>query len=313
MAERTALMAQASVFGRLSPAYAALLDQYAAGRAPHALMLSGPFGVGKGTLAGLLAATLLCENAPAPCGECPGCVKAARRTHPNLLSLGLTDRQNTVKVEQARDLKASLATHPFESGRRAVMLEGVEKYTPAAQNALLKTIEEPEPGTFFLLTTAVESAVLPTIRSRCQRAVVNPWPAEEVARLLMGDGLGREEACDLAALSFGSPGKARLIRQDPRFPAARKAADEAIFSLKGSGDLPAASQKLRDMKDSAELLLDYAEGAALRLAGAGQPSPDAAARARKVLGAVLSARQYRASNVSWQAVADRLLMMISEE
>ena len=304
---------QISLLKQLSGSLHGLVLEYARGHAPHALMLTGVFGVGKRTLSGLLSMTLLCEKEGKPCGECPGCRRVASSAHPNLLTLRAQAGQKTVKVEQARELLSLLSSYPFSPGHRVVLLEMADTFTPAAQNALLKEIEEPDAATFFILTAIQEKAVLPTIRSRCRCVQVPSWPEPLLIRLLKSHGISEDEARSLSTLCGGSPGKALRIKDDPQFWAAKKAADAGILDITSLSSFPAASKLLKDSRDSADLLLDYAESAALRDISASNPMNGGTKRARKLLEAVLTARKMRASNVSWQAVADELLFTILED
>lgn len=297
-----------AVFARLSDSLPLLLTQYANSQAPHALMLSGPFGVGKSTFARLLAQTLLCEASDKPCGVCVACAKVRTDNHTNLLLVQAQEKQKTVKVEQARALLSSLASYPFGAGARVVLLQLVDSFTPQAQNALLKAIEEPDANTYFLLTCENESAVLSTIRSRCRMQRLPHWEEDLVVEVLLSKGVPRNEAADLARLGGGSPGSAMQIRQDPAFWQVKTLVDETILSLRTLSDFPAFSTRLRDQRDRADQVLDYVEQTALlRQQVRGQPS------SRVLLEGVLRARRQLASNVSWQAVIDSLLLYILEE
>lgn len=304
---------QIRAFKRLSDPLHSLILEYAKGRAPHALMLSGPFGVGKATLARLLCMALLCVSADRPCGDCPGCRRAGDGSHVNLITLRALPGSRTVKVEQARDLTASLAGHPFSTGPRVVVMESVDIFTPAAQNALLKAVEEPDEATFFILTAVQEKAVLPTIRSRCRHVRMPLWPQNMIEEWLIARGVPSPEAPELAALCGGSPGKAMQIRDDEGFWAVRKAAEQSIFAVRDVHGFPAASAILKDQRDRADLLLDYAENAAMRSIDPKVPDNEKTIRARRILEAVLTARKHRASNVSWQAAADEILLSSLEE
>lgn len=298
---------QAAAFARLSPLISPLLSQYQKQAAPSALMLSGPFGVGKSTLASLLAQALLCQGQDKPCGSCPACQKVRADSHPNLLTVGVMDRQRSVKVEQARKLLLELSTYPFSPGPRVVLLNRVDVFTPQAQNALLKTLEEPDSGTFFLLTCQNEQAVLITIHSRCQLLRLPPWPSDLLTELLQEQGLEKERASQLALLAQGSPGKALQIEHDPTFWQMKELADDCVLGLLDHASLPAASRRLKDQKDRADLLLDYLEGQAVNQQAGGH------AKALALLNALVVARQQLASNLSWQAVIDNLLLSILEE
>lgn len=304
---------QTAVFSSLSDAITPLIQQYAARTAPHALMLSGQFGVGKSTLAQLLALALLCQDGNRPCGVCASCLKAKNRSHTNLIVLAVDEKQRSVKVEQARALLASLATHPFSPGPRVVLLKDVDAFTPQAQNALLKAIEEPDPATYFLLTCQNERAVLSTIRSRSQMLRMPPWQDALIQEVLAEKGVPAKEANDLAAMAGGSPGKALAIRDDSEFWSLKALVDDTVLNRSGIKGFPAASRRLKDEKDKAELILDYLEGEALRnnrLAA----GPDTKYKASQtLLEAVLTARRQQASNLSWQAVIDSLLLTTLEE
>lgn len=313
MTKSPSITAQAEQFALISESLSALLSQYAAGNPPHALMISGQFGVGKATLAGLLAQALLCEGPDKPCGLCAGCRKAQTGNHPNLLQVRAADKQRSVKVEQARALLDSLATYPFEAGTRVVLLDQIDIFTPQAQNALLKAIEEPDSSTFFLLTCQNEQAVLITIRSRCQQAKVPDWDEEQISRLLTGRGIQPDEASRLAALSQGSPGKAIQIKDDQAFWEAKRLADETLLSVQTMADLPQASAALRDAREKANLMLDYVQGAALQPALNDPVDVTIGNRARALLESIVTARKYQASNLSWQAIADWMLMNIIKE
>jgi len=301
------------VFQRLSGPLYSLISEYAQGHAPHALMLTGPFGVGKATLSLLLTMALLCEAKEKPCGVCPGCRGVKSGSHTNLITLKALPGSRTVKVEQARELISSLSSYPFSRGIRVVRMELMDTFTPAAQNALLKAVEEPDESTCFILTAIQEKAVLPTIRSRCRQVRLPLWPPDMVEELLISRGIPEQEAQDLSALCGGSPGKALQIREDEMFWTVRNAADGSIFSIRDIRGFPAASALLKDVRDSADLLLDYAENAALKSIDRGNPDNENTLRARRILEAVLFSRKLRASNISWQAAADEILLNILEE
>ena len=132
----------------------------------HAYLIAASGVSASREYSGLLAKALLCENPGSdgePCGACPGCVKCDADAHPDVSVLG----RSKVSVKDIRELTDSAYLSANEGVRKIFILEGMEKYNPQSQNALLKTLEEPPSGVVFIVTTASKSAILPTILSRC--------------------------------------------------------------------------------------------------------------------------------------------------
>jgi DNA polymerase-3 subunit delta' len=171
----------------------------------HAYLFGGPEGVGKSRAARLLAQAANCEGGAAgpggfredPCGECVPCRKIAKGVHPDVLVLaeervmakagawepkGGRSPSRDVVVDQVRDLvDHRLALKRFEGRRRMVIVDPADAMNPQAQNALLKTLEEPPEDTTLVLVASSPDALLPTIRSRCLRVPFAPLPPEVVA------------------------------------------------------------------------------------------------------------------------------------
>ncbi|KKK69311.1 hypothetical protein LCGC14_2935320, partial [marine sediment metagenome] len=154
-------------------AVAALTGALAAGRLAHAYMLAGPERVGKHTLALKLAAALNCEGDEPPCGECNPCRRIGGGIHADVQTVtveeGEDGAQKGIHVSQIREIERATALKPFEGRSRVVVIDPAEEMNAAAQNAFLKTLEEPPPQVVFVLVTTDESRLLPTIRSRCRR------------------------------------------------------------------------------------------------------------------------------------------------
>jgi len=158
------------------PWHAGAVDRVAAalasGRMPHALLLHGPEGVGKEHFAVRLAAGLLCTRRSArlePCGECADCALTRAGSHPDLHWLQRAEERKTVSVDQVREVCETLGMTSMRHGYRVAIVSPAHAMTPSAQNALLKTLEEPSAGTLIVLVTARPSGLLATLRSRCQR------------------------------------------------------------------------------------------------------------------------------------------------
>jgi DNA polymerase-3 subunit delta' len=225
-----------------------------AGRLPPSLLLAGPDGVGKRTVALEVARALVCDTGVG-CGQCSACRRVIHglaglhdlrrrataeeshalfnhRLHPDLILAepsppGALDGsrvteilerprlQWSLKVEQLRDLVAEVAQRPFEARARAIVIDDAHRMTTEGFNCLLKSLEEPPPDTHFILVTSSAEALAPTIRSRCQLLRFGPLAQEEVLAFLVEHrGFSREEASLPASLAGGSLAQALLFESD---------------------------------------------------------------------------------------------------
>ena len=212
-------------------AVGALRSALSRGALHHAYLFGGPAGVGKASVARLLAQAANCLERPDDaCGTCAACRKIARGAHPDVVVLepervmaragrweprgGRTPSADIV-VDQVRDLvDHRLAMKRFEGRRRFVLIDPADAMNPQAQNALLKTLEEPPDDTTLVLASASPDALLPTIRSRCARIGFATLPVEAVAEGLVARGVAPEEARLAAAMSGGSLGRALGLDTD---------------------------------------------------------------------------------------------------
>jgi DNA polymerase-3 subunit delta' len=225
----------------------------ARGTLPPSLVFSGPAGVGKRLTATALAQALNCER-PVPfgdgtdaCGACNACTRIARGVHADVLVLE-PGESGTIKLDQVREAIERTGYRPFEGRRRLVAIDGADALNVEAQNALLKTLEEPPPASVFVLITDRPDVLLPTVRSRCQRLRFGPLSPGDVADVLMRDhGMSAPEAHAAAAAADGSVGRAI----DGSAEDAMEARDAAARLLQGA----ATSTDPRRRLDGAKALV----------------------------------------------------------
>ncbi len=269
---------------RGQPAALAAVERMLAGGAPHALLLVGPTSVGKTTLALDLAAGLLCGDPGArPCRACRICRLVARGSHQDLHRLAPEGPGRQVRIGDPGDpepgtirhLLRELARRPVEGAHRVAIVEEAHRMNEDAQNALLKTLEEPPPGVTVILCAEAPERLLPTIRSRAAMLRLGPVATRAIEELLADHGVDAPRAARLARLSGGRPGLALAYAAAPAAVAIR---EEIARSLV---DLLAADRSAR-LVAGRELLARAAELSKLapaRIDGPGPgpaPAPDRA-------------------------------------
>ncbi len=225
----------------------------------HAYLFSGPDQVGKRTLAIAFAMALVCPDAPEPgeaCGRCRTCLSVRAEVHPDLSIVRLKPGDSEIKIDQVRELQRQLALTPRQAARRVALLLGFDSANEPAQNALLKTLEEPAEKVVLLLTVRSAAGLLPTLVSRCEVINLRPVSPGVIEGALMDGGEPPERARLLAALSAGRPGLARALASDPDQLARRSAAlDEMgkLLSANRGERFAAAEAWARKRKSSEEL------------------------------------------------------------
>lgn len=192
---------------------------------PHALLLSGVRGLGKVELATAFAAGLLCEM-PQPdgraCGSCLACRWFEQGNHPDFRVLQPEAQRlaeeggevgdkakrggQQITIDQVRELDDFFAVGTHRQGLRIILVHPAETLNRNAANAILKVLEEPPPGTLFLLVSNEPMRLLPTLRSRCQSLPVGLPPRESAVRFLTAAGVSDAETW--LALAGGAPGLA---------------------------------------------------------------------------------------------------------
>ncbi len=185
-------------------------------RLTHALLFTGPAGIGKLATARALALGLHCDVAPFDaCGTCDACRTIVAGTHADVrLVAGPLEDRRDVSIEQVRDLQRELGFRSMSAHPKIGILNDAECLTLQAQNALLKTLEEPGGATVLILVAVNAAALAPTILSRCQRVNFDPLPTSEVVAILEAHGRSRPDAVALAAYAEGSPGRALALDAD---------------------------------------------------------------------------------------------------
>ena len=224
-------------------------------RLPHALLLSGPAGSGRHTLAALLAQALVCDHPEdAPCGRCPNCQRAAQGIHPDVppLSAFVADKdrgKQFITVDTVRALRADAFVRPNQAARKVYTIDPAEGMNPNAQNALLKVLEDGPEYVTFLLLAENPMALLPTIRSRC--VALRLAPVEQ------------GEAVQYLARRFPDRGQQALL---DAVQASRGILGQAIEALEGKGEqdltVVQSAQALWDalQGDSPLALMEWAVG-----------------------------------------------------
>ena len=175
----------------------------------HAYLITGGGGDSRAAFAGRLAAAYLCEGDTPPCGRCRACRKVGKGSHPDLSRTAPPPDKAEITVEQIRALRADAYVRPNEGRRKVYVIDPADAMNPAAQNALLKVLEEGPAYAAFLLVSDRPGKLLDTVRSRCEllslpREDALPGPellerAETLAGLLLA---GDELACAQALVEL---------------------------------------------------------------------------------------------------------------
>ena len=220
------------------------------GNISHAYILSGEAGMGKKSLANAFALALLCEKGQAdPCRQCHACKQVMSGNHPDLIYV-THEKPASIGVDDVRrQINDTIQVKPYSSAHKIYIVDEAEKMTVQAQNALLKTIEEPPAYAVILLLTTNAEAFLPTILSRCVQLKLKPL-RDEVVREYLVQSLGVEEsqAEIYAAFARGNLGKAIHLADSEDFRHLYGELLDLLKNLKKS-DISELLERIRKMKE----------------------------------------------------------------
>ena len=200
-------------------------------RVSHAYILNGERGSGKKMLANLFAMTLLCETGDnEPCGKCHSCKQAESGNHPYIIRV-THEKPNSISVEDIRtQVNNTVDIKPYQGPYKVYIIPQADMMTPQAQNAILKTIEEPPSYAVFLLLTENAETLLPTINSRCVMLKLRNIKDTLIKKYLMENLEIPDYKADMCtAFAQGNMGRAIMLANSDHFNEIR---EEAVQLLK---------------------------------------------------------------------------------
>lgn len=227
----------------------------------HAYILAGEPGMGKMMMAKAFAQTLLCEKGETePCMECHSCLQFLSDNHPDVIYVR-HEKPNSIGVDDVRvQINNDIAIKPYSSAYKIYIVDDAQKMTIQAQNALLKTIEEPPSYGIILLLSSNTDAFLPTILSRCITMKFRPLQDKDIQAYLTDRlGLPRDQADISTAFARGNLGKAIELASSEAFAIMREKVLHIMRNVKDMdiSDLLSSIRELVDLKLDINECLDF--------------------------------------------------------
>ena len=204
----------------LNPVYRQIIAQHQAGRAHHAMLVQALPGMGDAALIWAVSRWLLCQrrDGQKSCGHCHGCQLMMAGTHPDWHRLATEKGKSALGIDAVREVNETLFHYAQQGGAKVVWLPDAGQLTEAAANALLKTLEEPPQNSWFFLSSAEPSRLLPTLRSRCLRLHLSPPEEAQSLAWLQKQHAGSVDAILTALrLSSGAPAAALTLLDKPNW------------------------------------------------------------------------------------------------
>jgi DNA polymerase-3 subunit delta' len=231
------------------------------GRLHHAYLFVGATGVGKKTIGVSLAKAIHCAMATGDfCGECADCARIQDGNHPDVRFIEPLAGKKEISIQQIRELEKELNWRSFSGNKKIVIVDPATLMNLPAQNALLKTLEEPPKDSLLVLIAPNLGGLLPTLRSRCLRVSFAPLTRDQVAAFLVSQKkVPVEEAELLAAMSMGSLEIVAAV--DPRELLARRHGWIGLLLRVASGDYRTAAETAEALADNKEESLRFLEWA----------------------------------------------------
>jgi DNA polymerase-3 subunit delta' len=232
------------------------------GRLHHGYLFLGPDGVGKKTVALSLAQALHCENPQGDfCGRCAGCARIQKGNHPDVRIIEPLAGKKEISIQQVRGVEKELSYRSFSGGKKIAVIDPATLMNGPAQNALLKTLEEPPQNSLIILIAQNAGGLAPTVRSRCLSVPFGPLPRALIAKYLVSHkGKSQEQANYSAALAMGSLGAAIMI-ENGEWLEKRRFWSELFSSLR-VGDYRAAMSAAEAIAGNRDDSLRFLEWAA---------------------------------------------------
>ena len=307
----------------------------------HACLITGEKGLGKKTLAFLMAETLLCSGeGNRPCGRCKSCSYSRPQDNPDLITIqrstplapdGRKDRAS-IPVDDIREMIRLCGQHTVDGNAHVVLLLEADKMTVPAQNCLLKTLEEPPEDTYIFLVTEHPEILLPTIISRCRTIRLKPWSREVIHDVLLKrNGAASDRLQEAALLADGSIGTAISLMEDEDYWKQREEIIRQFFQTGSRSEIIRISAHWKDRKNDADTLISVLESVihmmlqhryhpektpvpAFLPAGWQKYSETASeARFSLLLDTIRDAKRQMLSSVNFQAVIEKILFVLMGE
>ena len=231
---------------------------------PHAIILEGEKGLGKKTLAKIIAAAAVCRNeGQRPCGVCSQCIKAQAGSHPDISFIEGTGKMGGIPVDYIRKVRGDAYIVPSEAEKKVFILVDADNTGVAAQNAFLKVFEEPPKFSVFIITCESSANLLETIRSRAVAFTLAPVSTDEVINAVNGQGIQCEPDIlnQAAIVSGGNIGKAIASLNDNKFILINQSVSDLVQGLVSptEAQLLTALHLLEKDRDLARSVLDSFE------------------------------------------------------
>ncbi len=237
-----------------------LINSIHTGLSSHAYIFEGEQGLNIFESAQLFAMALTCRNpASAPCASCASCIESRADTNPDIIYVEKPSDRKSIGVAPIRALTDDAAVKPFASPRKVYIIREGDLLTEAAQNALLKTLEEPPEYAVFIIITTNRDIFLPTVLSRAQLIHFPPVPDHITAEYIAEKYPDAENPEFLVKYCAGIPGRADAVMGNERFYAIRSESLEMLPLLLTKNRLPAFKIRkyLETEKDNAEMVLNF--------------------------------------------------------